>query len=105
MMEVWDPKDKPTVFSQIKKSIEARTGHLKTWVVWLYPGILIILVLMYLALLPGCTTMKWPWEKEIPMMNDDPDPIATWDLSTVEPNDRANTIACIKLQPECNLDQ
>ena len=105
MMEVWDPKDKPTVFSQIKKAIGARTGHLKTWVVCLYPGILIILVLMYLALLPGCATMKWPWEKEIPMMDDNPDAIATWDLSTVEPNDRANTIACIKLQPECNLDQ
>ena len=102
-MEVWDPKDKPTVLSQIKKATEAWYQGFKPWVIWLYPGILFILIFFLFFFLTGCTTMKWPWEKEIPMMDDDP--IATWDLSTVEPNDRANTIACIKLQPECKLNE
>ena len=98
-MEVWDPKDKPTVFSQIKKSIGARTGHLKTWVVWLYPGILIILVFLVCILLSGCATMEWPWKKEITTIKDDPT------IVVEETDDTANTIACIKLQPECKYDQ
>ena len=120
-MEVWDPKDKPTVFSQIKKLILRPERGLKGWVVCLYPGILLILFFIFFGLLPGCS---WPWQKEIPTIKDDPQAISTWDLSTVEPNrefictkidcgdedidklvaDEQNTIACIKLQPECNLD-
>ena len=37
-MAVWDPKDKPPVFSQIKKLIIARYQALKTWVVRFIPG-------------------------------------------------------------------
>ena len=37
-MAVWDPKDKPAVFSQIKKLIIARYQALKTWVVRFIPG-------------------------------------------------------------------
>ena len=104
-MEVWDPKDKPTVFRRIKKAIEARTGLLRVARYIIYPGILFILVLMYFALLSGCTTMEWPWKKEVTMMNDDPDVIIVTDLeSNLEVDDTANTIACIKLQPECDLD-
>ena len=108
MMEVWDPKDKPTVLSQIKKAIGARTGGLKGWVVCLYPGILIILILF---LLIGCATFKWPWEKEIPMMDDNPPEFICTKIDCGDENieqkirDEQNTIACIKLQPECNLDQ
>ena len=40
-MEVWDPKDKITVLSQIKKAIGARYQGFKPWVVCLYPGNLI----------------------------------------------------------------
>ena len=38
MMGVWDPSDKPTVLSQIKKAITARYQALKVWVIQFYPG-------------------------------------------------------------------
>ena len=37
-MAVWDPEDKPTVFSQIKKLINARYQGFKAWVVQFIPG-------------------------------------------------------------------
>ena len=37
-MAVWDPKDKMTVFSQIKKLIMTRYQALKAWVVGFIPG-------------------------------------------------------------------
>ena len=37
-MAVWDPKDKPPVFSQIKTLIIARYRGLRTWVVGFIPG-------------------------------------------------------------------
>jgi len=37
-MAVWDPKDKMTVFSQIKKPIMTRYQAFKTWVVGFIPG-------------------------------------------------------------------
>ena len=37
-MAVWDPKDKMTVFSQIKKLIMTRYRALRKWAVCLYPG-------------------------------------------------------------------
>ena len=98
-MEVWDPKDKPTVFSQIKKAIEARDRGLKVTRYIIYPGILFILVLVAFSLLSGCATMEWPWKKEVTTINDDPT------IVVEETDDTANTIACIKLQPECKLDQ
>ena len=98
-MEVWDPKDKITVLSQIKSFIFDRTGRLKTWVVWLYPGILLILIFSIFVLLTGCATMKWPWEKEV-VKEIDPLVIPPQSLA-----DTQNIIACIKLQPECKLDQ
>ena len=110
-MEVWDPGEEKTVLSQIKKAIEARTGHLKGWVVCLYPGILLIFVILMFSILPGCS---WPWQKE---------KVREVDSLTVPPRefictkidcgdedidelvaDEQNTIACIKLQPECNVD-
>ena len=95
-MEVWDPKDKPTVFSQIKKAIETRDRALKVTRYLLYPGILFILVLIAFIVLPGCT---WPWQeekvREVRPLVIPPDGLT----------DSQNTIACIKLQPECNLDQ
>tara|TARA_R100001244_G_scaffold14875_3_gene16446 strand:+ start:1013 stop:1327 length:315 start_codon:yes stop_codon:yes gene_type:complete len=104
-VEVWDPKDKKTVLSQIKKVISGPERGLKGWVVCLYPGILLILVFLLFSLLSGCASMKWPWEKEVPMMDDDPDAIIVSDLeSNLGIDETANTIACIKLQPECKLD-
>ena len=112
-MEVWDPKDKPTVFSQIKKLSETRTGLLRMSRVCLYPGILLILVFILFGVLTGCASMQWPWKK-------DNDAIIVTDLPPREfictkidcgdedieqlVADEENTIACIKLQPECNVD-
>ena len=107
-MEVWDPKDKPTVFSQIKKLLSSRTGLLRMSRVCLYPGILLILILF---LLIGCATFKWPWEKEIPMMDDNPKEFICTKIDCGDEDieqkikDEQNIIACIKLQPECKLDQ
>jgi len=114
MMGVWEPGREKTVLSQIKKAIEARTGHLKGWVVCLYPGILLIFVFILFSLLTGCASMQWPWKK-------DDDAIIVTDLPPREfictkidcgdedidelVADEQNTIACIKLQPECKLDE
>tara|TARA_Y100000310_G_scaffold156692_1_gene156137 strand:- start:134 stop:463 length:330 start_codon:yes stop_codon:yes gene_type:complete len=108
MMGVWDPKDKATVFSQIKKLLSSRTGLLRMSRVCLYPGILLILILF---LLIGCATFKWPWEKEMPTMDDNPKEFICTKIDCGEEDieqriaDEQNTIACIKLQPECKLDE
>ena len=92
-MEVWDPGEEKTVLSQIKRLISRSYRGLKGSRYLLYPGILFILVF---ALLPGCS---WPWQKEkvreVRPLVIPPDGL----------DDSQNTIACIKLQPECNLDQ
>ena len=98
IMEVWDPKDKKTVFSQIKEAIEACGRGLKVTRYIIYPGVLFIFLFLLFGLLPGCTSMKWPWEKEIPMIDDDPTIVVR------ETDNTANTIACIKLKPECIYD-
>jgi len=106
-VEVWDPKDKPTVLSQIKKAIEARDRGLKVTRYIIYPGILFILVLLYFTLLTGCATMEWPWKKNIKA--EEKEFICTKidcgdeDIDQLVA-DEQNTIACIKLQPECNVD-
>ena len=43
-MEVWDPKDEMTVFSQIKSLILSAERALTGWVVRLYPGNLVFRV-------------------------------------------------------------
>ena len=119
-MEVWDPKDKPTVFSQIKKLSETRTGLLRMSRVCLYPGILLILVFLLFGLLTGCASMQWPWKKDTEVVGKGDDTIIITDLAPREfictkidcgdedidqlVADEKNTIACIKLQPECNVD-
>jgi|TARA_R110002020_G_scaffold199735_1_gene401240 hypothetical protein len=105
-VEVWDPKDKPTVFSQIKKPIEALYRGLKGSRYLLYPGILLILLFMVFGLLAGCTTFNWAWKKDVEVMGKGDDTIIVTDLTTnIETDDSANTIACIKLEPECSFDQ
>ena len=111
-MEVWDPKDKPTVFSQIKKAIETRDRGLKVSRYLLYPGILFILVFLLFGLLPGCS---WPWQKEkVREVNTLTVPPREFICTKIDCGDEdinklvadeQNTIACIKMQPECNIDQ
>ena len=98
-MKVWDPGEEKTVLSQIKKLLDARTGPLRGSRYLLYPGILIILLFLLFGLLTGCTSTKWPWQKEEVVTQPNPLVIPPDDLS-----DSQNTIACIKLQPECKLD-
>ena len=105
-MDVWDPGEEKTVLSQIKKLISRLYRGLETSRYLLYPGILLILVFLLFGLLTGCTTFNWAWKKDVEVMGKGDDTIIVTDLTTnVETDDTANTIACIKLQPECNYDQ
>ena len=119
-MEVWDPSDKTTVLSQIKKLIFDSYRGLKASRYTLYPGILIILVFFLFGLLSGCASMQWPWKKDAEVIEEGDDTIIVTDLAPREfictkidcggedidqlVADEQNTIACIKLQPECNVD-
>ena len=104
-MDVWDPGEEKTVLSQIKKLISRLYRGLGTSRYLLYPGILLILVFMVCGLLAGCTTFNWAWKKDVEVMGKGNDTIIVTDLNTnVEIDDSANTIACIKLQPECQYD-
>ena len=105
-MDVWDPGEERTVLSQIKKLISRLYRGLKGSRYLLYPGILLILLFLVFGLLAGCTTLNWPSKKDVEVIGTGEDTIIVTDLSTnVETDETANTIACIKLQPECNLDQ
>ena len=105
-MEVWDPKDEMTVLSQIKKLISRPYRGLGTSRYLLYPGILLILVFMVFGLLAGCTTLNWPSKKDVKVIGTGEEIIIVTDLSTnVETDNTANTIACIKMEPECDPDR
>ena len=96
MMDVWDPGEEMTVFSQIKKLISRSYRGLGTSRYLLYPGILLILVFLLFGLLAGCTTLNLPWQKEETTVKSNP---------LVIPPFEQNTIACIKLEPECDPDR
>ena len=98
-MEVWDTGEEKTVLSQIKRLISRSYRGLKTFRYLLYPGVLFILLFLLFGLLPGCASTKWPWQKEEVVTQPNPLVIPPDGLA-----DSQNTIACIKLQPECKLD-
>ena len=65
-MDVWDPKDKNTVFSQIKTLIFNAERGLKDWLVCLYPGNLVFWIKDYFYSI--CETYGgkiscWAWHK------------------------------------------
>jgi len=65
-MEVWDPKDKITVFSQIKSLISSAERVLTGLVVRLYPGHLVYKVkdyFYYLCEHYGGSISCWGWNK------------------------------------------
>ena len=103
-MDVWDPGEEKTVLSQIKKLISRLYRGLGTSRYLLYPGILLILVFLIFGLLAGCTTFNLASKKDIKAIGKGEDPIIITDLRT-NTDDTSNTIACIKLQPECKYDQ
>ena len=101
-MDVWDPNDKTTVFSQIKKAINTPVSGFKRWSGMILPGILTVFYFfIFFLLLSGCAYFqkeKEPEEKEfickkIDCGNENID-------EKVE--EEKNVIACIKLLPECN---
>jgi len=99
-MDVWDPGEERTVLSQIKTLISRSYRGLGTSRYLLYPGILLILVFLLFGLLAGCTTLNWPWQKE--------EVVAKTNPLVIPPDgftDSQNTIACIKMEPECKLGQ
>ena len=108
MMGVWDPGKEKTVLSQIKKLIFASYRGLKGSRYLLYPGILLIFIFLsfFLSSCAVFNIVKGTGkvvDKILP--EDDQDVIIVSDLdSNVETDESANTIACIKLQPECNVD-
>jgi len=95
-MDVWDPGEEKTVLSQIKTLISRSYRVLKGSRYLLYPGILLILVFFIFGLLAGCTTLNLPWQKEEVVVKSNP---------LVIPPFEQNTIACIKLEPECDPDR
>jgi hypothetical protein len=95
-MDVWDPGEEKTVLSQIKKLISRLYRGLGTSRYLLYPGVLLILMFLLFGLLAGCTTLNWPWKdkEEVVYLN-----------PLVIPPSEENTIACIKMEPECDPDR
>jgi hypothetical protein len=90
-MDVWDPNDKTTVFSQIKKAINTPVSGFKRWGGMILPGILTVFYFfIFFLVLSGCAYFQEN-KKEI---------IVT-DLPPLEMS-QSKKIACIKLLPECN---
>ena len=111
-MEVWDPKDEMTVLSQIKKAIGGLISGLKGMTRVFVPRILIIFYFfIFFLLLSGCAYFQKEKKDEI-IITDLP-PIEfickKIDCGDVDIDelvaDEQNTIACIKLQPECKSNE
>jgi len=92
-MEVWDPKDKTTVLSQIKKAINTPVSGFKRMtrvIVW---SILIVFYFfIFILLLSGCAYFQ---KDKID------DEIIITDLPPLEMS-QSKKIACIKLEPTCD---
>ena len=89
-MDVWDPKDKPTVFSQIKKLISRLNLALWGWGGMIVPGVLIIFYfIIFFFVLSGCSYFH------------DLDPPYLEEPEQLELTDEQK-ISCIKLEPECD---
>ena len=89
-MDVWDPNDKTTVFSQIKKAINTPVSGFKRCSGMILPGILTVFYFfIFFLVLSGCAYFQEN-KKEI---------IVT-DLPPLEMS-QSKKIACIKLLPEC----
>jgi len=93
-MDVWDPNDKITVFSQIKKAINTPVSGFKRWSGMILPGILIgFYFFIFFLVLSGCAYFQ---KDKI-----DNDEIIITDLPPLEMS-QSKKVACIKLLPECN---
>jgi hypothetical protein len=92
-MDVWDPNDKITVFSQIKKAINTPVSGFKRWSGMILPGILTVFYFfIFFLVLSGCAYLQ---------RDKIDDEIIITDLPPLEMS-QSKKIACIKLLPECN---
>ena len=93
-MDVWDPNDKTTVFSQIKKAINTPVSGFKGWSGMILPGILTVFYFfIFFLVLSGCAYLQ---KDKI-----DNDEIIITDLPPLEMS-QSKKVACIKLLPECD---
>ena len=111
-MEVWDPRDKTTVLSQIKKAISGPYRGLKGWSGMIVPGFLIgFYFFIFFLLLSGCSYFKKEKKDEIIITDLPPREFICTKIDCGDEDvdqlvkDEQNTIACIKLQPECKIDE
>ena len=92
-MDVWDPNDKTTVFSQIKKAIITPVSGFKRWSGMILHGILTVFYFfIFFLLLSGCAYFQ---------KDKTDDEIVTTELPPLEMS-QDKKIACIKLEPECD---
>ena len=92
-MEVWDPKDKTTVLSQIKKVINTPVSGFKRMtrvIVW--PILIVFYFFIFILLLSGCAYFQKDKIDDEIIITDLPPPEMSQDKK----------IACIKLEPACN---
>ena len=112
MMGVWDPGEEKTVLSQIKKAIGARYQALKGWGGMILPGILIgFYFFIFFLLLSGCSYFKKEKVREVDPLTVPPIEFICKKIDCGDEDikqlieEEQNTIACIKLQPECKIDE
>ena len=111
-MDVWGPKDKTTVLSQIKKAIRGPVSGFKAWSGIIGPVILIVFYFfIFFLLLSGCAYFKKEKKDEIIITDLPPIEFICTKIDCGDEDidklvaDEQNTIACIKLQPECKVDE
>jgi len=111
-MEVWDPGEEKTVLSQIKKAIAGPYRGLKQMTRVIAPGILIgFYFFIFFLLLSGCAYFKKEKKDEIIVTDLPPIEFICKKIDCGDEDieklieDEQNTIACIKLQPECDPDR
>jgi hypothetical protein len=105
MMDVWDPKDKMTVFSQIKRAINTPVSGFKGMtrvIVW---SILIVFYFfIFTLILSGCAYFqKEKVDENVTIIEgvENSNDIIVTNLMPIEMT-AEQKIACIKLLPECD---
>jgi len=105
MMDVWDPKDKTTVFCQIKRAINTPVSGFKRMtrvIVW--PIFILFYFFIFFLLLSGCAYFqKEKVDENVTIIEgvEDSDDIIVTNLMPIEMT-AEQKIACIKLEPECD---
>ena len=101
-----------TVFRHIKKAIRGPVSGFKAWGGIIGPGILIVFYFfIFFLLLSGCSYFQKEKKDEIIITDLPPKEFICTKIDCGEEDiddlveKEKNTIACIKLQPECDLDK